>query len=174
MMSELDAEWELRVAEAAARAGAAGRTDVADYLALRAANDLARAVGVAWLIDAFTAVADEAMLRGVDLRLAPDDEHSFRVAHSTMVGRRLTLSAGPVRAMTVEAGWPRTPRDGVVRGGGIARARVSHFGDRGADEELLLVKSDEGAPRWIVLDASGGRESFDEARARRHLDKLLG
>jgi hypothetical protein len=173
MMSELDAEWELRVAEAAARAGSAGRADVADYLRLRATNDMARAVGVAWLINVFTALADEAMLRGADIRIAPDDEHAFRVAHSTMVGRRLTLGAGPVRSMTIEAGWPRTPRDGVVRGGGIARARVSHFGDRAADEELLLVKSDTGAPQWLVLKASGERESFDEARAREHLAKLL-
>ncbi|MFL6228681.1 MAG: hypothetical protein ACJ741_07865 [Pyrinomonadaceae bacterium] len=173
-MSELDAEWEQRVAEAAARAGEAGRTDVAEYLSLRAANDLARAVGVAWLIDTFAALADEAMLGGADIRLAPDDEHSFRVAHATMVGRRLTLAAGLVRSLTVEAGWPRTPRDGVVRGRGIARARVSHFGAPSACEELLLVKSDEGAPRWVVLTDSGTRESFDEARARRHLDKLLG
>jgi hypothetical protein len=172
-MSELDAEWERRVAEAAERAGVAGRADVALYLALRAANDMARTVAVAWLIDTFTALADEAMLRGADLRLAPDDDHTFRVSHSTMIGRRLTLSAGLVRALTVEAGWPRTPRDGIVRGAGLARARVSHFGDRGADEELLLVKSDEGAPRWIVINESGARVNFDEARARRHLDKLL-
>jgi hypothetical protein len=173
-MSELDAEWERRVAEAAERASATGRADVGDYLALRAANDIARAVGVAWLVETFTALADEALLRGVDLRLTHDEEHTFRVSHSTMVGKRLTLHAGLVRSLAIEAGWPRTPRDGVVRGGGIAHARVAHFGDRGADEELLLVKSDAGAPRWIVLTEAGARECFDEARARRHLDKLLG
>jgi hypothetical protein len=101
-----------------------------------------------------------------------------------MVGSRLAVRSGPVRVLTVEAGWPRAPRHGVVRGGGLARARVSHFGDRGADEELLLVKpNDEEAPRWIVVaddeqkararrDAT--REGFDESRARAHVEKLVG
>ena len=173
-MSELDAEWERRVAEAATRAGAAGRDDVAAYLVLRAANDLARTVGVEWLVEIFTSLVDEALLRGVELKLTRDDEQSFRVGQATMVGARLTLSTGMVRSLTVEAGWPRTPRDGVVRGAGLARARLAHFGDRDAHEELLLVKSDAGAPRWIVVADSGERESFDEERARRHLDKLLG
>jgi hypothetical protein len=179
-MGELDAEWERRVVEAAERARASGRADIADYLALRAANDVARAAGLAWLFDTFTALADEALLHGADLRLAHDEEHSFRVAHATMIGRRLTIHSGTVRALAIEAGWPRAPRDGVVRGRGLARARLSHFGDFGADEELLLVKPDDEAPRWVVVtepdararfDAS--RESFDESRARAHLSKLL-
>ncbi|HVF41788.1 MAG TPA: hypothetical protein VM936_02185 [Pyrinomonadaceae bacterium] len=173
-MDELDAEWERRVAEAAQRARAAGRRDVADYIALRAANDLARAVGVAWLLDLFTALADEAMLRGADLRLARDDAHSFRAAHSTMTGGRLTLSAGLVRTLSVEAGWPRTPRDGIVRGNGLARARLTHFGDRAPDEELLLVRAGEAAPRWLTLSETGARTDFDESRAREHLAKLIG
>lgn len=180
-MSELDAEWERRVAEAAERARAAGRADIADYLRLRAANDVARAAGLAWLFETFTALADEALLHGADLRLTHEEAHSFRVSHSTMIGRRLTINCGTVRALSIEAGWPRAPRDGVVRGGGIARARLSHFGDRSADEELMLVKQNDEAPRWIVvadepdertrLDAS--RKSFDESRAREHLAKLL-
>jgi hypothetical protein len=173
-MSELDAEWERRVAEAARAARAAGRADVADYLALRAANDLARAVGVAWLLDAFTALADEAMLGGADLRVARDDPHSFRAAHSTMIGARLTLRAGLVRTLTVEAGWPRAPRDGIVRGNGLARARLSHFGDRAPGEELLLVRAGDAAPRWLTLQESGARTDFDESRAREHLAKLIG
>jgi hypothetical protein len=173
-MNELDAEWERRVAEASEVARAAGRADVADYLALRATNDLARAVGVAWLLDAFTALADEAMLRGADLRLAREDAHSFRAAHSTMIGERLTIRAGPVRALTVEAGWPRTPRDGIVRGNGLARALVTHFGDRAPGEELLLVRAGDEAPRWLTLSEPGARADFDESRARAHLTKLIG
>ncbi|HEX8160891.1 MAG TPA: hypothetical protein VF538_03265 [Pyrinomonadaceae bacterium] len=173
-MNELDAEWERRVAEASEGARAAGLADVADYLTLRAANDLARAVGVAWLLDSFTALADEAMLGGADLRLARDDGHSFRASHSTMIGERLTISAGPVRALTVEAGWPRAPRDGIVREGGLARALVTHFGDRAPGEELLLVRAGDQAPRWLALSASGARADFDESRARAHLAKLIG
>jgi hypothetical protein len=172
-MSELDAEWERRVTEAVERARSAGRADLAEYLTLRAANDMARAVGVAWLFETFNALADEALLRGVDLKLETEEEHRFRVAHSTMVGRSLTLRAGLVRALTVEAGWPRAPRDGVVRGGGIVHARITHFGDRSADEELLLVKSGEDAPRWLVLSDAVARDAFDESRARDHFAKLL-
>jgi hypothetical protein len=172
-MNELDAEWERRVAEAAERARLAGRADLADYLQLRAANDVARAVGVAWLIETFTALADEALLRGVDLKLESEEEYSFRISHATMIGRRLTLRAGFVRSLSIEAGWPRVPRDGVVRGGGIAHARLTHFGDRDADEELLLTKSGDDAPRWLVLSDAGARVAFDESRARTHLAKLL-
>lgn len=171
-MGELDVEWERRVAEAAERARAAGRADLSDYLTLRAANDMARAIGVQWLIDAFTVAADEALLKGADLRLDPADDHRFRVSNSTMVGRRLTVRAGLVRALTVEAGWPRTPADGVVRGGGIARARVSHFGGHNT-EELILVRRDDEAPRWLVLTESGARENFKEERACAHVARLI-
>ncbi len=173
LMSELDVEWGRRVAEAAERARALGRADVADYLTLRTTNDLARAVGVGWLIDAFTAAADDALLRGADLRLVPEDGHRFRVSQSTMVGRRLTIRFGPVRSLAVEAGWPRTPSDGVVLGGGIARARVSHFGDSAAGEELLLVRRADEAPRWLVVAESKAREEFDEERARAHVARLV-
>jgi hypothetical protein len=172
-MSELDAEWERRVAEGEARARAAGRGDVADYLALRATNDAARAEGIRWLVEAFTALAAHANRAGASLAVKLEDAHRFRVGHSTMVGRRLTLSAG-VRALTVEAGWPRAPRDGVVRGGGLACARVSHFGLRAAGEELLLARDgDEGEPRWLSVAEGGARHDFDESRARAHLALLL-
>jgi hypothetical protein len=172
-MGELDVEWERRVAEAAERARETGRADLSDYLKLRAANDVARSVGVQWLIDAFTVAADEALLKGADLRLDPADEHRFRVSNSTMVGRRLTVRAGLVRALTVEAGWPRTPADGVVLGGGIARARVSHFGDHAPGEELLLVRHGEEAPQWLVLTESGARDDFTEERACAHVARLI-
>ena len=170
-MSELDAEWERRVEEAAARATEAGRGDVAEYLSLRASNDAARAFGVAWLVDTFRAAAGEANRAGASLAATDDDAHRFRAGHSTMVGRRLTLRAG-VRSLAVEAGWPRMPRDGVVRGGGLAFARRSPFGDPAAPEELLLVRAGDAAPQWVSLAA--GRAPFVEASARRHVSRLLG
>jgi len=177
-LSELDAEWARRVEEAEARARAVGRGDVAEYLSLRASNDAARAVGCAWLVEAFQTAAGEANRAGASLTVSAEDAHRFRVGNSTMVGRRLTLRAG-VRAVTVEAGWPRSPRDGVVRGGGLARARVSHFGDRAAGEELLLVRDADGTPRWLTLENDGAaalrtRQNFSESRARAHVTRLLG
>ena len=158
--------------EAEKRARAAGRGDVVDYLALRAVNDLARSAGIKWLLETFTALAGEANRAGASINLSTQDAHRFRVGNSTMVGRSLTLRAG-VRAVTVEAGWPRTPRDGIVRGGGLACANVNHFGNRKASEELLLVKAPQSAPQWIALGTSGARTPFAEDSARHHIKKLL-
>lgn len=171
-MNELDAEWEQKLAEAQQRARAAGRADVADYLTLRATNDMARTTGVKWLIDAFTALAGEANRSGAGIALAREDAHRFQVGASTMVGTQLTLRVG-VRALTVEAGWPRAPGDGIVRGGGLASARLGHFGDRAAGEDLLLTQTDARAPRWFVLEDDGTRTELLEARMRRHLARLL-
>jgi hypothetical protein len=105
-------EWARRMAEAEERARVSGRSDVADYLALRALNDVARNVGIEWLLAAITEHGGEANRDGAGIGLAQTDAHSFRVGNSTMVGKRLTLNAG-VRSLTIEAGWPRTPRDGI-------------------------------------------------------------
>jgi len=175
-MSEFEAEWARRIAEAEQRARGAGRGDVAEYLALRAANDEARSVGVAWLIETFAARAaalNRAGETSISIDLKHEEGHRFRVGLSTMVGTRLLLRAG-VRSVTVEAGWPRTPADGIVRGGGLACAAVSHFGDRRAGEEFLLVQTAGRVPRWIILDEAGARPQLLEERVQRHVDKLLG
>jgi hypothetical protein len=91
---------------------------------------------------------------------------------STMVGTRLTLSRG-LRSLTVEAGWPRAPRDGIVRGGGLASARAGHFGERKSDEEFLLVPSGLEDARWLVLDKTGARTELLEERLRAHVVRLL-
>jgi len=158
--------------DARTRARAQGRGDVLDYLDLRAANDRLRAGGVEWLVETFTALAGEANRAGAGLALARTEAHRFRVGNATMVGTRLVLTRG-VRALTVEAGWPRGPRDGVVRGGGLASALVGHFGLRDAGEELLLVPEAD-APRWFVLEKSGARTALREDRLRLHLARLLG
>ena len=170
-MSGFEEEYERQLEEARARAAARGRGDVLDYIQLKSANDRLRARAVALLLDSFTALAGELNRAGAGLALALTDAHRFRVGHSTMVGVRLTLSRG-LRSLTVEAGWPRRPRDGVVRGGGLASARVSHFGDAKAGEELLLLPSDE-EPRWFVVEKTGARAEFLEERLRRHVIRLL-
>lgn len=173
-LNELEAEWTRRLAEAEQRARTSGRSDVADYLALRALNDVARNVGIEWLLAAFNAQAGAANRTAAGVALTHADAHRFRVGNSTMVGRRLTLKVG-VRSLTVEAGWPRTPQDGIVRGGGLAMARISHFGKRREDDELILVQAGgDAAPRWLILDADGARRAtFEIERARHHIEKLL-
>ncbi len=171
-MNALDVEWEERLKEARQKARAAGRGDVADYLSLRAANDMARTTGVQWLLEAFMALAGEANRAGAGLAFARDEAHRFPVGTSTMIGAKLTLRAG-VRVLTIEAGWPRTPSDGIVRGGGLAGGRLSHFGDRAAGDDLLLVQKQAGAPQWLVLDATGTRTELTEDRMRRHVTRLF-
>jgi hypothetical protein len=171
--ADFDAEYEARLAEAQRRAGGQGRNDVVDYLSVRAANDRLREAGVEWLMEVFAALAGAANRAGASVTSSRTEAARFRVGNSTMVGPQLTLRLG-VRALTVEAGWPRAPRDGIVRGGGLACARVSHFGNTKAGEELLLVQKGDADARWLILEETGGRADFLAERARRHLDRLLG
>ena len=87
-----------------------------------------------------------------------------------MVGHLLTLTNG-VRTLYVEAGWPRTPRDGVVRGGGLACANIRHMGIKNASDELLLSKSNTGAPAWKSVLKK--RPAIHESDLRRHIAILL-
>jgi len=169
-MSELDEAWAAALSEAEQRARSAGRKDVAEYLSLKNSNDLLRQAGVDWLLAGFTSLAAEANRNGASIQLAKQEGHRFRTGNSTMVGHLLTFTYG-IRTLYVEAGWPRTPRDGFVRGGGLASANICHLGIRTANEELLLAKSNTGAPAWKSL--SRQHNSLHESDMRRHLNILL-
>jgi hypothetical protein len=171
-MSELDEAWAVALAQAEQKARLAGRGDIAEYLSLRNSNDLLRKAGVEWLIASFTTKAGEANRDGSSLKIANQEGHRFRAGSSTMVGSLLTLTNG-VRTLFVEAGWPRTPSDGIVRGGGLAYGNLRHLGIRNASEELLLLKSETGAPRWVIVKKHGPRSPFHESRVGRHLAILL-
>ena len=86
---------------------------------------------------------------------------------------RTCLSVNGVRTLFVEAGWPRTPRDGVVRGGGLACANIRHLGLAAANEELLLAKTNRGAPSWSGITKQSVRFVLHESDIRRHLAILL-
>ena len=173
-MDEFDEEeYERRLAEARRRAGTRGRDDVLDYLSVRASNDRLRERGVGWLIESFMTLAGELNRGGAGLTLHRTESHRFSVGPSTMVGTRVVLRNG-IRELTVEAGWPRAPRDGIGRGGGLACARVSHFGAPSAGEELLLAPWDAGEARWLSVQERGPHEEFLEDRVRLHVARLLG
>src|ERR1051326_3566982 len=169
-MSELDEAWAVALAEAEQRARLAGRGDGAEYLALRNSNDLLRAAGIDWLVTSFTNVAGDANRAGASIQLANTDGHRFRIGNSTMVGRLVSLTYG-VRQLLVEAGWPRVPRDGIVRGGGLAMAQVRHVGGRRAEGEVLLLRSPRGSPQWTSV--MKGAPAFHESDVRRHVTILL-
>lgn len=171
-MSELDEAWALALAEAERRARSAGRSELAEYLSLKNSNDLLRTSGVDWLVSTFTNLAAEANRRGASLQITTQDGHRFRNGNSTMVGSLLTLSNG-VRRLFIEAGWPRTPRDGFVAGGGLACAHIRHMGISAANEELLLAKSNSGGPNWLSSRKRSSRAVVLEADLRKHLAVLL-
>lgn len=172
-MSEFDEEWARVLAEAEQRARRHGRGDVTDYLTLRQTNDFARTAGADWLFSTFIEHAGRANRRGASIRIERREAHRFQVGNSTMVGTLLKLELG-VRALMVEAGWPRAPRDGIVRGGGLASARIRHFGQPKADEELLLVYAEDNRPHWLVLEKGGARSPLLEVRVGQHISKLMG
>jgi hypothetical protein len=172
-MSELDEQWAQVLAEAERRARSAGRGDLVEYLKLRATNDRARMTGVQWLFETFTTLAGEANRAGAAVQVTREEDHRFKLGSATMVGVLLTLKSG-VRQLMVEAGWPRAPRDGFVPGNGLAGGQIRHFGIKSANEELLLVRSPEGAPQWLALGRWGGRTRLLETHLRQHLGKFLG
>jgi hypothetical protein len=171
-LSELDETWAQALAAAQQRAQAAGRADVAAYLRLRASNDLLRQTSIEWLLTTLTTLAGRANRAGASIQIAQVDAHRFQVGNAIMVGPLLTLRLG-VRALSVEAGWPRLPGDGIVRGGGLACGRVRHLGKNSANEELMLVRSQNDAPRWIVLEKTGKQHELLEAALQNHITKLL-
>jgi hypothetical protein len=144
--SDLDETWASELREAEARARAAGRADISEYLALRRSNDALRQRACDWLLESFRNLA-------------------------ALTGRLLKLENG-IRQLLVEVGWPRGPRDGFIRGGGIALGRLRHIGIKSASDQIRLVTSPEGSPRWIVENKSDDAE-IREANIRSHLIILL-
>jgi hypothetical protein len=171
-MSELDEAWEVALAEATRRARGAGRADIARYLDLRSKNDLLRRTAVDWLTAALTSLAGEANRKGAGIQIERLEAHSFRRGSSTMVGNQLTLRCG-VRALLLESGWPRAPRDGFVHGDGLACANIKHFGRPRSNAELLLARSSKGLPQWLVLEKTGDQTPLSEADIRKHFSLLL-
>ncbi|MFN2531647.1 MAG: hypothetical protein ABR555_10145 [Pyrinomonadaceae bacterium] len=171
-VSELDEAWAVVLNEAEQRARRAGHGELAEYLSLRKSNDLLRQAGVDWLMTTFNTIAGEMNRTGAGIQVSRTDSHRFHVGNSTMAGTLLTLGYG-VRMLYVEAGWPRTPRDGIVRGAGLAYASIRHLGLKRATNELLLVTSDAGKPAWAVVVPEGGQEIFHELSIKRHIVRLL-
>jgi len=166
-MTELDQVWSEMLGEAYKNAAASGRNSVADYLRLKATNDSIRAVGVKWLFDTFVELAGHAVRQNAALALERQEPHSFKHGNSNIVGSLLSISHG-VRCLTVEAGWTRTPGDGVMRGGALAFARLRHFGMPRSGEELRLVHV-EVFPRWVAVNG----EPIAGHGLGRHIDILL-
>lgn len=173
-MNELDDIWTRAMLAAEQQAKSNARSDVADYLRLREANDDARRGGIDWLLGIFLQVAAEANRRGMSLFVERSDAHSFPVGTATMQGTQLRLKIG-IRSLTVEAGFPRLPKDGFIRGNGLACARITHFGIASANEDLILARADnKQEPAWMTIDKNGFRQPFQISRLKHHFATFFG
>lgn len=167
-MNELDNLWQQMMEQAI---GKTKNADLAEYLALKASNDRIRSTGCQWLFDSFLELSEEVNRRGIRLEIESENPHRFPSGNSTIVGSLLKFQHG-VRCLTIEAGWTRTPKDGFMRGGALALARISHFGISKENAELsLLLKKD--LPEWFTFQA-GKRKQFDSNDLRQHFRIFLG
>ena len=171
-MHELDEVWENMMTEAIARAKSSGKNDVADYLMLKASTDAARAASVKWLFDAAREIAAEINRRHAAISVENEHPYRFALGNANLVGSLVRFRQG-VRCLTVEAGWTRTPNDGFMRGGALAAARISHFGMRQQNSELVLLRSDN-APHWFEIEKGGKRSLFDSRNLQKHFQIFLG
>lgn len=161
-MMELDEIWAQKLEDALANAQASGRTDVAEYLALKAANDAVRQTGVQWLFGALL----EICAADPYLKIENETAHRFKFSGAEMVGYLLRLRQG-VRCLSLEAGWTRTPNDGFMRGGALAAARLTHFGMAKQNADLILLRPNE-TPQWFLIDENGRRENFNSNHLQAH------
>ena len=172
-MHELNEFWANSLEQAIEKARAGGRHDVADYLALKAANDALRAAASRWLFESFLEIAHEAIRRGINLRIENENPHRFEMNRATMVGSLVRFVFG-IRSMTVETGWTRTPADGFMRGGALAAARLVHFGQPKHNSELVLLRSAKGEPEWFALNRDGSRTPFHTRDILEHFAVFIG
>lgn len=167
-MTELDQIWSQMLNDAVKDASDSGRQHVADYLRLKATNDAIRELGVAWLFDTFIETAAQSPVKLPPINIDREHPHSFPCWNSTMVGSLLSIRRG-VRCLNVEAGWARTPADGVMRNSALALARITHFGMPKFGAEIRLVHA-EDLPKWINKDGV----IVDSAEVQRHFDVFIG
>jgi hypothetical protein len=171
-MNELDEVWGQMMEQAIAKAQSSGRSDLAEYLALKANNDSLRSTACQWLFDSFLELSEEVNRKGIRLEIESESPHRFPIGSSTMVGALLRFRQG-VRCLTIETGWTRTPADGFMRGGALAHARISHFGMSKANAELLLLRDNENKPDWFELDKAGKKSHFTAEGLREHFRVFL-
>lgn len=159
------------LAQAAEKARSSGRDDVAEYLSLKASNDSIRRVSVAWLFDTLIGEASSANRGNRSITIERTEPHTFAYRGANLVGSAVSFRHG-VRCLTVEAGWTRTPSDGFMRGGGLAFARLRHFGLPKSNVDLILTRSNE-APVWRVLIDEAVAGEFESDRLAGHLRLLV-
>jgi hypothetical protein len=170
-MLELDAKWAELIAAAERRAVSEGRSGVVEFLRLKARNDAIRSEASSWLFASFAEAAADAQRHFPHISIERIEPHRFAIGNATMTGAKLEIRLG-VRCLTVEAGWVRTPADGIMIGGAFAAARVGHFGLPRECEMLHLLYRDD-LPKWYIVSEGEEPVSFSTQRVLAHVARLL-
>ena len=171
-MNELDQFWSEKLSTAIGQARETGRSDLADYLELKAANDAIRQAGLDQFFGTMIEIATAPEHASKNITVERENPHNFQHRGANMVGSLLRLRYG-VRCMTVEAGWTRTPTDGFMRLGALAFARITHFGMPTANEEFLL-KSTGGNAAWAAVRNDKADASFNLDKLNEHFIVFVG
>jgi hypothetical protein len=171
-MSGLDEAYARDIDRAVEDAKARGRFDLADYFALRATNDAVREKGVAWLYESISEIVTAFNSRGAGIEIYRSEQHRFKFGASMLSGSLLTLKKG-LRSLSVETGWTQSTGDGIMRGGALVCAKISHFGFTKLNEELLLLKV-EDVPQWFSRTGERELAAFNIQSFKRHFEVFLG
>ncbi|NNE97760.1 MAG: hypothetical protein HKN25_01935 [Pyrinomonadaceae bacterium] len=171
-MNELYEVWNQDLKKAIEHAKAIGRYELADYLTLKASNDAIRKESIKWLFDSVLEIVFAFNRHGAKIKIEQKEKHRFKFDKRHLSGSVLRLQQG-VRCLSIEAGWTQSPTDGIMRGGALAYANISHFGFKKKDEELVLLKYEE-RPQWFSIDGEKHRVSFNVKSFRKHFEVFLG
>ncbi|MCU0239350.1 MAG: hypothetical protein MUC29_07900 [Pyrinomonadaceae bacterium] len=171
-MNELDEFWQQTLAQAIENAKSANKSDVAEYLTLKATNDRIRAESSRWLFETFHEIAHQAIKKGFDIGIENKTPHRFEAENAQMVGFLLKFKFG-IRQLEIETGWTRTPTDGFMRRQALAFGKIRHFGISKQNAELILLKTDD-LPIWYEYDQNKKQTQFGVEKIITHFQLFLG
>jgi hypothetical protein len=169
-MNEIDEVWQTLMQNAVAEAKNSGRSDIAEYIALKLTNDTIRYESSKWLFNSLIEIFQNHKNKDAIL-FETENPHRFEMNNASMVGSRLRFNFG-LRCLDVEAGWTRTPADGFMRKNALAVAKISHFGIPKNNQQLILLKT-ESVPRWFIIDANEQTEMLCLGHLRVHFAVLF-
>ena len=170
-MNELDELWSAKLARTIENARSSGQGGLADYLALKVANDAVRQAETDKLFQMFIDAALTSENIEKNISVERESPHSFVHRNATMKGTLLRLTRG-VRCLTIETGWARTPSDGFMRLSALVFARITHLGMPEKNEELILKANDDGGS-WLAVKLGEPGDPFGEGDVHRHLEIFL-
>ena len=147
---------------------------LADFLALRQANELLRQKGIEAILNSLSGILasfneENSNQPGQNPLLMARQEWQFTLGQSTLLGERLGLRLD-FRTIVFEIGWPRLPEHGHVPGGGLARGRVGFSQNLMLEPRPvtgLILRKDRAAPsaRWYLTHHDPGQDHLGSIAA---------